>query len=222
MRLRIGFLLAALFVTAPAARAASFTIDFESFSEFDEPGTLSTPLGDIVFGGATVLRAASAGGTSLFEEDFPPYAGSAQVLGNVIVDPQTGAGTFGPMSIGFGASIYSFGGYFTYSSPLTLLFTLGDGSTATVNSLHDSNLGLDSPPGPSPNELIQFSSEFGITNLLISLGAPLHPFYSEATFALDNLTVSNDLPVPEPGTLLLLGTGAATAYVRRRRQNQAR
>lgn len=223
MRLAFGTVLlgALLLISAPAS-AATITLDFDSFADLEELGTVSTAVGDVTFTGSTVLHAFAAGG-SLFEDDFPPRSGTG-VATNLVVDQSAGVATYGSVSLSFASPIYSFLGYFTYSSPLEFLFTLGNGGTATVSSQYENNLGLDFL-NPT-NEEIQFVSAFGIIGVTISTGLPPHPFYSEATFALDDLTLSNDFPttapVPEPGTLILLGTGAATAYIRRRRQDRAR
>jgi hypothetical protein len=175
--------LAILVCSVTTATAVPVTIDFEDLADGD---SVTNQYPGLTFSNAVVLTA----GISLNEFEFPARSGS-----NVISDDG------GPILISFATPLRSFGGYFTYLTPLTL--TAFDASVNPLGSISSSflnNLALSGDPGSSPNELLQFSSPLGISSVALtgdSLGG---------SFTLDDVTID---PVPEPGTLALLGLGLA-------------
>jgi hypothetical protein len=179
--------------------AAPVVIDFEALADGE---VLSTQYGSLTFSNATALVA----GISLNEFDFPPHSGS-----NVVFDDG------GAMSIAFAAPILSFGGFFTYGSPLTLTaFDAGHNAVATVSSAFLSNLGLDA--GAVPNEFLTVLWASGIYSVTIA-GDPFG-----GSFTLDDATVTalETSTVPEPGTVVLMGIGLAVIAGRQTRGYLAR
>jgi hypothetical protein len=181
--------------TPSRAAAAPITINFEALAEFDPVGATFPGL---TFLNATVLTA----GASLNELELPPHSGS-----NVVFDDG------GPMSINFATPVFSFGGFFTYLTPLTLTaFDTNNNVLGSVTSLFASNSGLSGDADSSPNELLEFISISGIGSVLMA---------SELTggsFVLDDARYNTaPSPVPEPGTLSLFLLGGGVALLRRRR-----
>lgn len=122
------------------------------------------------------------------EFEFPPYSAV-----NVVFDDG------GPMTINFTTPVLNVGGYFTYAVPLTLSFYDAlNNLKGTANSAFSSNMALSGDPGSSPNEFLSFAWAPGISKAVIT-GDP-----GGTSFVMDDLTAT---PVPEPGTLLLLGSG---------------
>jgi hypothetical protein len=133
-------------------------------------------------------------GISLNELEFPPHSGS-----NVAID------SGGPIDVTFSSPIDQFGGYFTYSTRLSLeAFGAGNTELGLVQSKFSSNLAISGVPGSSPNELLQFSSSQGIDSVLITGSSKGN------SFAMDDIFVTT---TPEPNYLLLLAGALAVAGV---------
>jgi hypothetical protein len=175
--------------------AAPIFIDFETLNEGDLVGGLLGP--DVTFSNASILTA----GSLLNELDFPPRSGA-----NVALDDG------GAMRLDFGTEISSFSAYFTYTAPLTLEFFDGSSnSLGVVTSLFDANY-LSS--GNPTNELL--SAAFAGTASLIVRGSP-----TGGSFMIDDVAfeTSDVAPVPEPSTVLLIGSGLAALAFRKRRRS---
>src|ERR1035441_878160 len=95
----------ATFAACTVASAGSIVIDFESLSEGDVVTNQYSSLGVLVGGSPEIFTA----GSMLNEIDFPPHSGT-----NVLVDQN------GPIAFTFATPLLSVGGYFTYTTRLTL------------------------------------------------------------------------------------------------------
>lgn len=175
--------------------AAPITLDFEQFLDGDTVDNLADP--SVTFLNAVVFT----DGFSLNAGDFPPKSGA-----NVVID------LTGPLELTFASPISSFSGYFTYTVPLTLQFFDASANTlGTIASSFNDNTGGSGQP---PNEFLS-ASLAGIVRVLITGNA------AGASFVLDDLTFDfapaapGDPVVPEPGSFLLLSSGAI-ALIRRR------
>jgi hypothetical protein len=179
------------FILAMGMNAA--VIDFESLTDLT-PVTNQFP--GLTFTSATVL---SLGGSLPLE--FPPYSGQ-----NVIFD------NGGIIVIDLAASITSFTGFFTYSTPLTVAaLDASNNILQSVTSLFASNLAGSGDAGSSPNEFISLSYAPGFARIGIAGAA------SGSSFTADDLDFAGATSsVPEPGTvsLLLVGLAAVGARVR--------
>lgn len=194
----LPLVLAVLVFFALPTEASADTITFENFADST---TITTQINGLVFANATAIAA----GISLNEFEFPPHSGS-----NVVFDDG------GPMSISFLTPVTSFGGYFTYSTRLTLLaYDANDNLLTSITSAFSSNLALSGDPLSSPNELLVFSSNFSISRITIT-GDP-----SGGSFTLDDVTINSPSAVPEPSTILLFLTGSA-ALLRYRKKRSAK
>lgn len=188
MKAKVFYLvLVSLFVLISFQKAYSYTITFEGLPDSTPVTNQYSSLG-VLFSNATVLTA----GISLNEFEFPPHSGV-----NVVFDDG------GPMTLNFTTPVLNVGGFFTYTVPLTLSFYDGSNNLeGTVNSAFSSNLALSGDPGSSPNEFLSFAWPSGIARAVFA-GDP-----AGGSFVLDDLTATlASGPVPEPGTLLLLGSG---------------
>jgi hypothetical protein len=189
------FLAIALFATE--AGAVSITLDFENLSDSTVIGS-SYALNGVTLSGGVIATA----GISLNDFDFPPNSGTS-----VAIDAT------GPINLSFTTPISSFLGYFTYAEPLTVTaFDSANQTVATATSLLSSNFVSS---GNAPNELVQLSFAGGIDHLTIS-GNP-----NGLSFVVDDITFNtvDTVPpavVPEPGTLLLIGTGVVGLFSYRR------
>lgn len=169
-----------------------------TFDAFDD----STVLGDLIpgltFSNATVGTA----GVSFNEQELPPKSGA-----NVIFD------SGGPMRIDFAGPIVSFAAYFTYFVPLTLqAFDASGVLLGSMVSAFASNSALFGDAGSAPNELLSLA--FAGT-AYVTIDGDL----GGGSFVLDDLSFepgAPDLePIPEPSTLILIGTGAAVLLRKR-------
>jgi len=176
------FLIFSLFLVR---ESRAYVIDFEGLTDGDSVTNQYSGLG-VSFSNAMALTA----GISLNEFEFPPFSGF-----NVVFDDA------GEMTLNFTAPVLDAGGYFTYLVPLALsFFDAHDNLEGTVISAFSSNLALSGDTGSSPNEFLNFASASGISKLVIT-GDP-----AGGSFTMDNLTATPS-SVPEPATLMLLGSG---------------
>jgi hypothetical protein len=174
------------------------TIDFDALVSRE---AVTTQYPGLVFQNARVLTA----GISVNDEELPPRSGV-----NVAFDDS------GPMSVHFASPVLSVGGFFTYTSPITLeAFDAFDVSLGTVVSAFSSNLGLSGELGSLPNELLTFASALGIASITITGSL------DGGSFTLDDLTLETDAVIPEPSTLLLLAGGAVGLVAARLRRRSA-
>jgi len=176
-----------LLILLGAGNLGAVTIDFETLSDSEMVTTQYAGFG-VTFTNATALTA----GISLNEFEFPPNSGV-----NVVFDDG------GEMNLTFSTPMANVGAYFTYLAPLTLsFFDSSNNLEGTVTSAFSSNLALSGDPGSSPNEFLNFSWASGISSVVIS-GDP-----AGGSFTMDDLTAAPlSVPIPEPGTMLLLGSG---------------
>jgi len=155
---------------------ADTVLDFESL---DDLTSVTTQYAGVIFSNATVFQAVS----DLNQLDFPAHSGT-----NVVVD------VGGPMSITFSTAVEGFGGYFTYTEPLTLeAFDASQNLLATVQSGFSTNIGTAGDPGSSPNEFLAINTQSLIAEIVIT-GDPLG-----SSFTLDDATITTSASsVPEP------------------------
>jgi hypothetical protein len=191
--LRIAALCLALVALLPAAGTAA-TITFEGFADST---ALTNQYAGLAFSNATILTA----GISLNEFDFPPHSGTnvAVALGQT-------------MGLSFAAPVAYVGGYFTYVGAVTMTaYGAGNAVLGSVSSAFGSN---SVSSGTPPTEFLSLAFA-GIESVTFSLPSPT------AAFTVDDIVYGDrpDAPVPEPASLLLLGTGIAGMAARRRRTN---
>ena len=192
-------LILALFALAapnPLKADSSTVINFEGLPDST---IVTTQYAGLTFSNAIILTA----GVSLNEFAFPPRSGT-----NVVSD------NGGPMSIHFSTPITSFGGYFTYTEPLTIDGFNSVGTlVATAASLFSSNTAVFGEPGSSPNEFIDVTFGGGISAVTIT-GDPLG-----GSFTLDDATytTSSTVPTPEPSSVALMLLGVGLVFVMRKR-----
>ena len=194
MDIRRVVVLAALVFVIPGTARANL-INFEALGDL-ESVTVQFP--GLTFSGATTLTA----GISLTEAENPPHSGSVVVFDDG-----------GPLSIAFATPVFDVGGYFTYTTQLTLqAFDSSNNLVASTLSAFANNQQLSGQAGSSPNEFISLAFAGGISSLLISGGV------TGETFVLDDLTFDEQVsaPIPEPASLTLLLLGGAAAAVRKR------
>jgi PEP-CTERM motif len=99
-------------------------------------------------------------------------------------------------------------------------------SDVWLNSLFVSSFGTSATLGPDLGQIIigatllniTSTGTQGLSNIFLAAGDAMRvAWVSGNGFSLDNLTVTSATPVPEPTTMVLLGTGLATFALRRRR-----
>jgi len=159
-------------------------IDFEGFPDST---VLTNQITDLSFTNTKVITA----GISLNEFEFPPNSGE-----NVVFD------SGGPITITFLAPVSYVGGYFTYTTPVTI--TAFDASSDLIGSIisqFSTNTALSGDVGSSPNELISVSFS-GISKVIIEGDS------QGGSFVMDDLTF-----LPEPGTAMLICSGLGLMVV---------
>ncbi len=175
--------------------ATPLALDFESYTEGDPVGT---PFVGVTFTNATVLM----GGSGFNDIDFPPHSGTNSAFDD---------GGF--ITVSFATPVFSFSGFFTYITPLTLTaFDAGNAVVDSMPSAFSSNIGSD--VGSVPNEFLHVTFAGGISSLTI-VGD-----LSGGSFFVDDVTITplETTAVPEPGTVALLAGGVAMAIRRRVRR----
>jgi hypothetical protein len=196
--LRVVVLVSVLVASPSRLFAAPIVIDFEGLDDLTSVGSL---IPGVTFSNATVLTA----GLSLNEFDFPPRSGS-----NVVFDDG------GAMRLDFAAPVLGFSAYFTYAAFVTVqAFDSSNLLLGAVSSAFFTNTALSGDVGSSPNELLSLSFD-GISSLIIT-GDP-----GGGSFILDDVSYEESASVPEPSTLLLLGTGLAVAVRNRLKRRRDR
>jgi hypothetical protein len=188
MKLKYLFLVIIAFLISLGGvkKAEALTIDFEGLADLTPVTNQYSGLG-VDFFGATVLTA----GISLNEFEFPPYSGT-----NVVFDE------FGPITATFSTPMLDVSGYFTYLMPVTITaYDSSNNMVDTITSNFFSNMALSGDLGSSPNEFLQVAYAGGISWMEIAGD----PFFG-GSFTMDDF---GGTPIPEPATLLLLGSGLA-------------
>jgi hypothetical protein len=161
---------------------ADTILDFDSLSDLT---AVTTQYAGVTFSNAMVLTA----GVDLNEIDFPSHSGT-----NVVVDDG------GPISITFSMGVHGFGGYFTYTEPLTIAaFDASQNLLGTVQSVFSNNTTSLGDVGSSPNEFLSITAQGSIAEILIT-GDPLG-----FSFTLDDATITTSVPsLAEPNSFSLL------------------
>lgn len=178
-RLAFAALLVGGLMLVPHAGEA-ISIDFESFSDGDNPSGSG-----VTFTNAMVIVA----GISLNELEFPPHSPN-----NVAFDDG------GPMVLTFSSPFAKVSGFFTYTTPITLLaFDGPDGTGNQIGSATSVFAANFVSSGNPPNEMIMIAA-LGIESLTIAGDQ------AGNSFVLDDFT-GTAAAVPEPATLLLCGGG---------------
>ncbi|MBS1820133.1 MAG: PEP-CTERM sorting domain-containing protein [Acidobacteria bacterium] len=191
---------------ASVAPASATTISFDNLSDAE---VVTNQYAGVTFSNAQVAGAftqeCSYG--SLNDLDFPPRS-----MCNVAFDSD------GPLTMDFGSQpIGVFNAYFTYTVPLTIsFFDAGNALLYTLTSAYQNNTGTSGDVGSAPNELLQWTSNTGITRLTITGDQAGFSFaMDDVTFRPFEAEPPPTSPVPEPGTLTLLATGAVALYRRK-------
>jgi hypothetical protein len=200
VKTRFTILLLAAFLANTPALLADVITDFESFADLED---ITTQIPGVTFSNALILMS----GGFLNDVDFPPHSGL-----NVVTDSPGSL-----MTLVFDQAMFSVGAFFTYNSPLTMSgYDAADNFLGSVTSLFSAN--CTGCSDPSPNELMQLAGIGDITKVVITTGGLF-------SFTMDDLTAisaipddQNPDPIPEPGSLILLGTGLSALVARRRKQ----
>ena len=185
VKLLLESLLFILCLSHSMAVQATNIIDFEGLPDSTQVDTQYSGFG-IAFNGVTILTA----GISLNEFDFPPFSGT-----NVVTND------YSPIIINFNPFVTMSGAYFTYVAPVTITaYDSLNNVVGSVSSLYSEN--YVSSVTPFPNEFLSINYIPGISKLEI-LGDPLG-----SSLVIDDFTFETaSVPIPEPATFILLGSG---------------
>lgn len=184
-----------------AASAATITFD-DLIDDFGTGVVVDTQYAGFQFSNTLALTA----GLTLNEIDFPPYSGSV-----------VASDAAGPITVVFSQSFNALSAFFTYAQRITLTaYDLSDVQIAQAVSLYASNLANGSgDAGSSPNELLQIVATGPIARLVIQGDA------AGGSFTMDDFTArSAGVGIPEPASLLVVGMGLASLFVRARRRGR--
>jgi hypothetical protein len=183
-RLRCGILCVLVAAMgATSALAQSFTFD-----SFVDSTLLTTQYAGATFTNAIILGA----GITLNEFEFPPHSGS-----NVASD------NGGPITVTFTSPIQGFGGYFTYSVPVTLqALDASNNVLASATSAYSTNEALSGASGSHPGEVIHVSSPNGISKIVITGAA------QGTSFTVDDVTVITKCDLNQDGVTNVTDTQA--------------
>jgi len=176
-----------------------------NFEQFASNTNLTTQLPGLSFQHATILTQ----GVSL-NAAYPPHSGV-----NVVFD-NGGALSF---TITFASPVNNVGGYFTYSTRLTMAaFDAGNNQVASTSSLFTSNV-IGNSVGGTPNEFIQVASAGGIAKVVIT-GNP-----TGNSFTLDDLTIGTTgvptLSFPAMAAMALILAAAGVLLLKRQAGHKA-
>ena len=188
-------------LTSAQRTAQALPITFEGLSDLDGVTNQFAGMG-VVFSNATALIDGSVGG-SLNEIDFPPRSGVT-----VVIDDG------GAMMLVFTTPFTAVSGFFTYNTQLILQAfsdSAGTNLIGSVTSAFADNTGTGGNQGSSPNEILALSG-IGLIRSIKITGDP-----GGSSFVLDDF---NGAPIPEPASLLLLGSGLGGAWLARRRKRR--
>ena len=196
---RVSFLLTLLVMvvsTSTQVIAQTTVFTFEGQSDGTPITSIYSSLG-VDFSGATIATA----GLTLNESEFPPVSGN-----NVIFDDG------GPITGKFSHLVTSYGGYFTYASPITLVAydQLGHVLTTTTSSFSQNF----TSSGNAPNEFLSLTDSAGISSFSIE-GAP-----DGSSFTLDDFTLTSgasSVPEPSPSIPFAIGSAILSALLWRKR-----
>jgi len=183
------------FLAAAPRPVQAVLIDFEGLNDLEVVTNQYAGVG-VLFSNTTALIDGSFGG-SLNELDFPPASPITVV---------TNEG--GPIMVVFPTPFAFVSARFTYNGQLTLEAYSDAAGTNLIGSVMSAFNDNFVSSGNPPNELLGFANIGPIGSLKI-LGGP------DFTHTVDDL---DGAPIPEPASLILLGSGLGSAWLVRRRK----